>query len=218
MSNLDSLHALVNQYAAEDFVSQRRRLREARMKWIDEHECPTQYSITTRNPETGKEVTVNTPFQIGKLKYDGEWHEGLKQPVVHDDPAGAAALLDGIDAIIKDAEIPSNQEQRLTILVSGNEQNAFVTGGDAEHSPHPPIMEGEDYGTYYARVSRAYERATGTGDGRPASGDDSLRQSATIDPAAVRRTPEPGSVSGGSDRASLGGEPIGSSPGDTGQR
>jgi hypothetical protein len=198
MSEFDSIGQLVSQYAAEDFAAQRKRLREARMRWIEENECPTAYGVTTKDPITGEETTFNTPFQIGKLRYDQdkdgnplEWHQGLKEPVIHEDPVAAAALLDGIDAIIKEAESPTKDRQ-FTVLVSGDEQHAFVTGGGADESPHPPILEGEDYGDYYARVSRAYERATGTTNGRPVAGDDGVRKPSTTDSPRIGRSDAPG--------------------------
>lgn len=203
MSNFDSsLKQLVSQYAAEDFAAQRKRLREARMKWIEENECPTDYAVKTTDAD-GKEVTFNTPFQIGKRRYDQddagnpvEWSEEMKKPVVHEDPAAEAELLDGIGAILTEANAES-KDKRLTILVAGDQQQTFLTGGDAEKSPHPPILEGEDYGEYYARVARAYERQTGTSSGRPVPDHDGVRESTAADSPGVRGAFTPGNATSG---------------------
>jgi hypothetical protein len=190
---INELAALVSVYAAEDFLAQRKRLREARMRWIDENECPTPYQVAGKDSD-GNETTFKTPFEVGKLRYpeqyDDHWKEEGQR---HEDPALEKELLEGIDAIISE----SISDQRLTILVSEDgEQHAFLTGGD-DKSPHPPIMEGEDYAEYYARVSRSYEQAAGgesgrPDTGRPGSGDDDLRGSSPVDPTRVRPPDVPG--------------------------
>ena len=181
---LGDLSSLISQYAAEDFVAQRKRLREARMRWIDENEAPTAYSVKTTTPD-GKETTFQTPFQIGQIKYPDQYNEEWqKKGQTHEDPEAEQQLLEGLDGIISQ----SSTEKRLTVLVTGDEQHAFITGGDDPESPHPAIEEGEDYGEYYARVARGYEREAAKF-GRDTRGsvavDDSLRRSAAVDSPGV---------------------------------
>lgn len=195
---LADLAGLVSQYAAEDFVAQRKRLREARMRWIDENECPTSYSVTTKN-KAGEDVIHHTPFQVGKIQYPDEYNEEWKKKgQKHEDPAAEKQLLEGLDAVLSQ----TSEEKRVTILVTGDEQHAFFTGGKDE-SPHPPILEGEDYGDYYARVARQYEReaaATGTNTRGSIACDDGLRESPPVDSPGVG----PSDAPGGSDRADVG--------------
>ena len=179
---LADLSGLISQYAAEDFVAQRKRLREARMKWIEENECPTAYTVKTRDKD-GNEVSHATPFQIGKIQYPDQYNEEWqKKGQTHEDPEAEKQLLEGLDAVISQ----SSTEKRLTVLVTGDEQHAFFTGGAEPESPHPPIQEGEDYGEYYARVAGQYEREAAAF-GRDTRGsiacDDSLRRSAAVDSA-----------------------------------
>lgn len=176
----DSRSQVVNQQAAEDFVAARKRLREARMRWIEENECPTSYAIVSKDAN-GNEVSFSTPFQIGKRRYEGEYTEEMKKPVVHVDRDLEKELLEGIGAVFADKPKPG-----LTVLVAGDETQAFLTGSDADRSPHPEIREGEDYGDYYARVSGAYERQAGApGTGRPIASDDGLRRSSATDTPGV---------------------------------
>src|SRR5215469_1017552 len=191
-----SFQQLVREYAAEDFMQQRKRLRAAREKWIEENECPTSYSVETKSAD-GETQTFSTPFQIGKIQYPERWDETMKEPARHEDAAAEAALLDGIDAILSEAN-HSNPEKKLTVMIAGEEQHAFFIGGDAEDSPHPPIEEGESYDHYYARVSSAYEREAGSAAvRRPVPCDDGLRESAAVDPPGIGRHDAPGDVTGG---------------------
>jgi hypothetical protein len=182
---LSELTSLVNQYVAEDFVAQRKRLREARMRWIEENECPKPYAVTTQDKD-GKQVTFQTPFEIGRLQYPETYNdEWQKEGQRHQDPEAEKELLEGIEAVLSS----SSPEKQLTILVTANEQRAFFTGG-GEEPLHPPIMEAESYDEYYARVSRLYEQAAGQGDrthaGRTSPSHDGLREShPPADPARV---------------------------------
>jgi len=191
-----SFQQLVREYAAEDFMQQRKRLRAAREKWIEENECPTSYSVETKSAD-GETQTFSTPFQIGKIQYPEHWNDTMKEPARYEDPASEAALLDGIDTILNE-DNHSNPEKRLTVMIAGGEQHAFFTGGDAEDSPHPPIEEGESYDEYYARVSSAYEREAGSAAvRRPVSGDDGVRESTAINPPGIGRHDAAGDVTGG---------------------
>ena len=186
------LTSLISQYAAEDFIAQRKRLREARMRWIEEHECPKPYQVTTADKD-GKETTFSTPFEVGSLKYPDQYNEKWKEEGQrHEDPETEKKLLEGIEAVLSQ----SSPDKQLTILISeSNEQKAFFTGGD-EQSPHPPILEGESYAEYFARVACEYEQAAGqnssTATGRPVSGDDGVRESPPADPARVGSDDAPG--------------------------
>lgn len=190
---IGELSALVSLYAAETFVEQRKRLREARMRWIGENECPQPYTISGPQDKDGNEKIFVTPFEIGSLKYPDKYDDNWKEEGQrHEDPATEKELLEGMEAILAE---PSSEKQLTILIGENNEQHAFLTGGD-EQSPHPPILEGENYGDYYARVARQYEQAAGesgrTDTGRPGPGDDRLRQSPSVDPASVRPTDEPG--------------------------
>lgn len=195
MARRDPFADLFNEYAAlsGDFLAQRKRLREARMKWIDEHERPTSYSIHTIDND-GTLRSFDTPFQIGKQTYDGEWNEAMKEGRRHEDAASEDELLEGLEAIVNDSE---TTEKKITVVVSRDEQHAFWTGGDAEKSPYPPVEEGESYAHYYARVSDSLQRQAGAAaTGRPVPSNDHLRESPSTDSPGERRPDASGECSG----------------------
>jgi len=208
-----NLASLVSQYAAEDFVAQRKRLRDARMRWIEENECPTAYQVTTKDKD-GNEKTFATPFQIGQIKYpdkyDDKWKEEGQQ---HHDPQAEKELLEGIEAIISE----SSTEKRLTILVTGNEQHAFLTGG-GDDSPYPPMNEGEGTDEYFARVAHECEQAAAAGRGtatrQPGSNSDSVWKSTPVDPLGVGSADVPGAGLSRHAGTMLGGDPDTLRPGD----
>lgn len=161
----DPFTNLTQQSVAEDFMSARKRLREARIRWIEENEMPEAYSV--EGPD-GKAFA--TPFQVGKRKYEGEYPKTAAaafkpsfKPPAPDNP-DATKDLDKLDNLIREAE-------------------AFMGPGIYRESAHPDIREGEDYGEYCARVGRAYEQAAGAGAvRRPVPDTDSVREPAAIDP------------------------------------
>lgn len=212
---LGELSGLISQYAAEDFVAQRKRLREARMRWIEENECPKAYVVKATDQQ-GREVSFNTPFQVGQIKYPDEYNPDWKEkPQVHADPEMEKQLLEGLDAVISQ----SSTEKRLTVLVAGDgEQHAFFTGGDDPESPHPAIKEGEDYDHYYARVAGQYEREAAKF-GRDTRGsiacDDALRQSTPTDSPGDGRAASAGECPGSSPGAMLDRDTDAVCPGDT---
>ena len=191
---LAEISGLIQEYGSLSFMEQRKRLRESRLKWIEENECPTSYSVNTTDKD-GNQQPFSTPFQVGKIQYPENYNEGWKKGAKHEDPRAEAELLDGIDAILKKGE--TSNEKTLTVLVAGESQVAFFTGGEAEKSPYPAIEEGEDYGGYYARVAGAYEREAGTAAiRRPVPSDDSLRESTAADSSGIGRNDVPGDSDG----------------------
>lgn len=180
---------------AQDFVAERKRLREARMKWIDENECPSNYALVDADGNT-----FSTPFQIGKIRYDRDEHgktltypeEGI-QPKNPLDDDSSKPLLDGVEVAF------ANEGSIVSIQQGG----IFVS--DKNHqAQHPPIMEGEDYGEYVKRVGSAYERqAAGNILGGTASIDGGVRDSGgSGDSAGPGRSD--GSSSSGSERSGSG--------------
>jgi hypothetical protein len=143
---------LASTYAAEDFMAQRKRLREARARWIEENECPTALTIehTDKDGKVIGQSTVAGPFQIGKRRYDENIPAGTAPGATGFKPSflplpeqgSTVEDLDKIDQVIQEAE-------------------TFMAPGIYRESPHPEIKEGEDYGEYYARVAGEYERQTG---------------------------------------------------------
>lgn len=173
-----SIAELASTYAAEDYMAQRKRLREARAKWIEENECPTAYQVTSKDA-TGAEKSFSTPFQVGKLKYEGEYPqtpEAAFKPSFTPEPDNptAAADLDELDEILE-------------------ETDTFLKPGIYLESAHPEIKEGESHGEYCARIGREYEQATGTSAvRRPVADSDGVREPAAVDPGGERGIPGPG--------------------------
>jgi hypothetical protein len=197
------LQTLVSQYAAEDFIAQRKRLRDARLRWIEENECPTSYQVDTRGKD-GETVKFETPFQVGKVKYPQEYNDAWKRGARLEDEALEKHLLEGLDAVIKEGESPDTQKKLTVLVTPEGEQSAFFTGGDADVSPHPPIGEGESYDDYYARVSSAYEQqAHSTAGRRPVPSDDGVRESAAADSPGDGRPDAAGGSPGGEASPSL---------------
>lgn len=160
-------------------MAERKRLREARMKWIDEHEMPVDYSVA------GKDGTrFATPFQVGIRTYDGEWKPENKNITFTPIPA---------------EEVASDKEELDQLLAKAS---VFMGPGIYKESPHPPMLEGEDYGEYVTRVGSAYERQAGQAAvRRPVSDSDGVRESGASDPDRERGTHAAGPGAGGDDRA-----------------
>jgi hypothetical protein len=172
----DDLAKLSHTYAAEDFMTQRKRLREARARMIEEQEAPTAYEIEHTdkegNPILGKDgqprrSAAGGPFQIGKRRYEGEppAFSGFIPSFMPPEPDSSTTVedLDKMDQVIAEAE-------------------TFMAPGIYRESPHPEIKEGEDYGEYYARVAGEYERQTGENAvRRPVPDSDGVRGTAAGD-------------------------------------
>lgn len=164
--------------AARSFMAERARMRAARIAWLEKHENLTSYGVTVRGAD-GKETTFATPFQIGSRRYEGEYPDTPIAPQTHEDPQEEQRLLEGMESVLQQALQATGPS--VTVLRTGDEQHAFLMG-DADRSPHPAIREGESYGEYYARVSRAYEREAGAGSaGGAITVDRGLRESAGAD-------------------------------------
>lgn len=201
---LDDLISLSQTYAAEDFMAQRKRLREARARWIEEHECATAYVIEhtdeAGNPILGKDgqplrSAAGGAFQIGKIRDESRVppsERGFKPSFMPElDNPTAAADRDELDEIITEAA-------------------TFMAPGIYRESPHPEIKEGETHDEYYARVSSDYERQTGENAvRRPVPDSDGIRESPADDSCGERSVPAAGASPGGEDRANdgSGGQP-----------
>lgn len=183
----DELSHLAQTYAAEDYMAQRKRLREARRRYIEEHECPRPHTITTKDAN-GNERTFSIPFQVGKRTYEGEYPQ---TPETAFQPQGIEASREDIDAIDK--------------LIGEAEQ--FLAPGIYRESPHPEIRKGESHGEYCARVGSEYEQAAGANAiRRPVPGPDSVRRSTATDSSGVGTESGPGPGDRQRDRPDHGGD------------
>jgi hypothetical protein len=196
----DDLARLSHTYAAEDFMAQRKRLREARARWIEENECPTASTIEHTDAEGNplldkdgkpKVTALGGPFQTGKIRDESRVPPSARgfKPSFTVEPADptVAADLDELDEIITEAA-------------------TFMAPGIYRESPHPEIREGESYGEYHARVAGEYERQTGKDAvRRPVPDIDSVREPAADDSRGDGSVPATGTGLGGEDRANDGG-------------
>lgn len=190
---------LSHTYAAEDFMAQRKRLREARARWIDEHECPTasviEHTDRDGNPlldKDGKPIVtaVGGPFQTSKIRDDSlvpPSARGFKPSFIPSETGEqeSAGELE-LDQVIEEAA-------------------QFMAPGIYRESPHPEIKEGESYGEYYARVANDYERQTGENAvRRPVPDSDRVRESSADDSRGDGSVSTSGTGPGGEDRANDG--------------
>jgi hypothetical protein len=189
----------VQESAQRDWLAERKRLREARTRWIEENECPVQFGNTLIDSE-GR--AWPSPFQIGAVRYGGEDGRGaypsseplaMVPPVT---PEAAKQLLEGAERILRESAETTGVSTR--VLNSEGEQSIFLVG-ESDRSPHPAIHEGEDYGEYCQRVGRAYEASAGAG--RADAGADGVRNTSAVDPACFARADVSGTGAGGPDGA-----------------
>jgi hypothetical protein len=193
----DDLLRLSQTYAAESFMQQRKRLREARAKWIEDNECPTA-SVIEHTDAEGKPIldedgqpmvtALGGPFQTGKIR-----DESLVPPSARGFKPSYAESLGTVPA----------DEAGLDELLS--EARQFMAPGIYRESPHPEIREGEDYGEYHARVAGEYERQTGANAvRRPVPDSDSVRESPADHPRGDGSGIATGTGTRGEDRANDG--------------
>lgn len=186
-------------------MAQRKRLREARARWIEENECPTASTIEHIDKD-GKVIgkrALGGPFQTGIRRYSD------------DIPAGTAPGKTGFEPSLlpADANLGELLAEQLTKV------ETFQAPGIYRESPHPEIKEGEDYGDYCARVGREYERAAGENAvRRPVPDTDDLRESPAAHPGDERGTPAPGASDCGEDRPHIRDNAGSDHPGDAGER
>ena len=197
---------LSSTYAAEDYMAQRKRLREARARMLEEQEAPTAYHIQHTDkdgnpilrdgqPLQTRAGGANSPFQIGKRRYDenipagaAPGQTGYKPTFFAPPEQGGSTVedLDKIDRVIQEAE-------------------TFMAPGLYRESPHPEIQEGESYGDYCARVASDYERQTGENAvRRPVPDTDGVRDAAAAHPSGDGSGTATGTSPGGEDRANDG--------------
>jgi hypothetical protein len=198
----DPKTAEVQVQVARDWLAERKRLREARAKWIEENECPVQFGNTLIDSE-GK--VWASPFQIGCQQH--EWEEMPVRIIQPGDELlakermtppltaeGYRELLDGCEEILAESSAGDGDVART----SSDGKHIFLVG-ESDRSPHPAIHEGEDYGEYCQRVGRAYEAAAGAG--RADAGADGVRNTSPADPACFARADVSGTGAGGPDGA-----------------
>lgn len=176
--SFDPLTNQVNPYVAEEYMAWRKRLREARARYIEEHECPKPMTIE-HTDEHGKVIGTSAVgfFEVGQRKYgDGD----LSQiPREAPKPTFQPSLT-----------WEQMQKELKPIL---DEVDRFLAPGIYRESPHPEMREGESYGEYCARIGREYEQTTGTSAGRrPVADSDGVREPAAIDPGGQRGISGPG--------------------------
>jgi hypothetical protein len=182
---IDPLTNQVNPYVAEEYMAWRKRLREARAKWIEEHECPKPMTIE-HTDEDGKVIGTSAVgfFEVGQQKYGG----GELSQIPREAPKPTFQPRD------KPLTWDEAQEELKPIL---DEVERFLAPGIYRESPHPEMREGEDYGEYCARIGREYEQAAGSrAVRRPVADSDGVRESAAIDPSGERGLPGPGAGAG----------------------
>jgi hypothetical protein len=209
----DDILSLSHTYAAEDFMAQRKRLREARARWIEEHECPKasviEHTDSEGNPLLGKDgeplrTALGGPFQTGIIRDESLVPPSARgfKPSFMPLPAEQASAAAELDEIVTEAA-------------------TFMAPGIYCESPHPEIKEGESYGEYYARVANDYERQTGENAvRRPIPDIDSVRDAAPSHPGDDGCGAAAGSSTGGEDRAhhGSGGQPTPDDPGHADER
>lgn len=195
----DIMTNLVHPEARGDFLAERKRLREARMKWIDEHEMPQAMDV---RDAAGNQVT--TPFQVGKQTYAADYdtaaagHKDAKKgfipEVSEEDQKAVLAQLD-------DVITQYNQFSGITTRDRSGEEVSF-----SHKSDHPPIREGETHEEWFIRVTDAYSKTPEeAGSGSTGADTDSVRRSAEPDSSDQRATPGAGAEVGQPHRADLGG-------------
>jgi hypothetical protein len=185
--NIDNWLTQIENQTAADWLKERKRLREASMRQIEENERPTAYGIQR---EDG--TTFNTGFQIGQRKYEGEYPDEGIAAKPHSDTDLEKQLLSGVESILGRAEQITDGHQIVTL--KADDQSISFKMGEDDKSPHPEIREGEDYGEYVKRVGSAYERIAGQGGGSTAP-DGGVRRAGTDgDPSGTGRPDGNGSV------------------------
>jgi hypothetical protein len=189
----------IQESVQRDWLAERKRLREARTRWIEENECPVQFGNTLIDSE-GR--AWPSPFQIGAVRYGGDDGRGaypsseplaMVPPVT---PEAAKQLLEGAGRILRESAETTGVS--TCVLNSEGEQSIFLVG-ESDRSPHPAIHEGEDYGEYCQRVGRAYEAAAGAG--RTNSRADGVWLTSAADPAGLARAAVSGAGAGRPDGA-----------------
>lgn len=171
----DPLASQVNPYVAEEYVTWSKRLREARARYIEEHECPKPMTIE-HTDEHGKVIGTSAVgfFEVGQQKYgDGDLAQIPREaPKPTFQPSDTPLTWEQM------------QKELKPIL---DDVDRFLAPGIYRESPHPEMREGESYGEYCARIGREYEQATGTSAGRrPVADSDGVREPAAIDPGGER--------------------------------
>jgi len=173
--------SLVHPEAQGDFLRERKRLRDARIKWIDENEMPTAMEVRDKAGNL-----VKTPFMIGKMDYGkaDNIEEANAEYVARygDTYEGARASFLPENLTLEQSAVTEQLDKVITIA---NELSGIPTT-DAEgnevsfsaKSDHPPIREGETYEQWFTRVSNSY---TKKGEDPVEAGD------AGADPDRVRR-------------------------------
>lgn len=170
---------IVNPETIADFMAERKRLREVRMRWIEEHEKPQAMELRDRE---GKVIYSGGPFQVGQLQYEDDREytidakTGYKRPELSFVPVERDKEQQDVDAQLHNVITEYNR-------FSGTE----IRGQILSHkSDHPPIREGESHEDWFNRVTESYSKAAQSkqaGTGSAGAGTDDVRRAAADDPS-----------------------------------
>jgi hypothetical protein len=180
----DRITALVHPEARGDFLAERKRLREARMKWIDEHEMPVAMEVRDAAGNA-----VSTPFQVGRMTYGADYdkaaegHKDARKGFIPSEmPPECIAVAKQLEEVIKQY----NQFSGIAVRDGNGDEVSFSAKSD-----HPPIEEGESHEDWFTRVSNSYSKAAAnTADAGSAGADiDGVRKPAGDDSSDRRQIP-----------------------------
>jgi len=150
---------VVHEQTRRDFHSQRKHLREVRLRQIEQHEEPKPMVVV--GEKSGR--AYRFPFEIGKQEYHADpdtYKDQYRNP-----ERGPAAITDTPDEeqaavaeIVREALEKAHAPMQLGVMKNGKMVPVF------EESPHPEQMEGESDEEWFARVSRSYSEEATEGD------------------------------------------------------
>lgn len=189
----DVMTALVHPEGQSDFLRERQRLREARMRWIDEHECPQ--AMDDLKDKYGNVIYsgASSPFLVGKQTYSDELpHQA--------DPSSPTGYRRPATTFLPEAASKEQQQVADQLREVTKQYNQFSgtmvrdgRGGEialSHKSDHPPIREGETHEEWFERVSKTYSDAakSGADAGSAGAGTDHVREASVHDPGDGRPT------------------------------
>jgi len=166
---LDIMTSLVHPEAQGDFLRERKRLRDARIKWIDENEMPTAMEVRDKAGNL-----VKTPFMIGKMDYGkaDNIEEANAEYVARygDTYEGARASFLPENLTLEQSAVTEQLDKVITIA---NELSGIPTtdaeGNEVSFSAKSDPIEAGDAGADPDRVRRP--AGDDTGDGGPPHGE-----------------------------------------------
>lgn len=171
---------------ASSFQQARKRLREARMRWIDENEKPVAMEY-----RDGSGKMVKSPFLTGCITATPEEifaKENEKPKNFIDPKRSLSSVEDELDETIREYMAIEG------IAVSGKAGDKVAYVSEVDRPQHPPILEGESHEEWFTRTTRAYAQAENPTAATGGSGADPdyLRRPLTDYPSDGRQTPSAG--------------------------